>query len=274
MAVTPASLSAGWRAHCVASAADDAQFTPREDALVLCTPTNPGYYWGNCLLLPHAPRDQDLAHWCARFKAELPEAQHVAIGFDVPTLAEPLPTWQAAGFEIEDCTVLELAPADLAAPTDTRSAGRVTMRSLRLPDEAEAVVDLQVTCDERDHDSSGYRRYRSRAMAAVAGWQARGVGDWFAAWVDGTMVANCGLVHDGQIGSVQHVETHPHWRRQGLCRALVQSACRHGFERWGLQRIVVSADPGDVAIRIYRAMGFRDIGATWQAQRRHPDDRR
>lgn len=274
MVVTRESLSAGWQAHCVASAADGAEFTPRDDALVLRTPANPGYYWGNCLLLPHAPRDADLAHWCARFAAALPAAQHVAIGFDAPMQAEPLPAWQAAGFEIEDTAVLELEPDGLAAPVAPRLAGRVEIRSLHLPAESEAVVDLQVVSDEGQHAEVGYRRYRSRAMAAVAGWQARGVGDWFAAWVNGAMVAHCGLVHDGHIGSLQHVETHPQWRRRGLCRALVQAACHQGFVRWGLQRLVVGADTNDVAIGIYRGLGFRDIGGYWHAQRRHPEDRR
>jgi ribosomal protein S18 acetylase RimI-like enzyme len=270
--VTRGSLSPGWQAHCVASAADDAEFTPRDDALVIRTAANPGYYWGNCLLLPHAPRDGDLAHWCTRFAAELPEAQHVAIGFDAPALAEPLPSWRAAGFEIEDNAVLTLAAIDLAAPIAPLAGGRVQIRELVLPDETAAAVDLQVDCNEHGHEPAGCRRFRERAMDAVRHWQSRGIGSWFGAWVDGALVASCGVVHDGRLGSLRHVETHPEWRRQGLCRALVRAACAQAFGAWGLRQLVVDADPHDVALGIYRALGFRDIGGYWQAQRRAPGD--
>ena len=57
-------------------------------------------------------------------------------------------------------------------------------------------------------------------------------------------------------------------RRRGLCRALVHHVCRHAFDTLGLQRLVMCADPHDVAIGIYRSVGFVQVESHWCLQRR------
>jgi predicted GNAT family acetyltransferase len=75
-------------------------------------------------------------------------------------------------------------------------------------------------------------------------------------------------VHDGEMGRFQYVETQPDWRRRGLCRALIAWVCRDAFERLGLRRLVMCADPHDVAIGIYRSVGFAQVERHWCLQRR------
>jgi ribosomal protein S18 acetylase RimI-like enzyme len=82
------------------------------------------------------------------------------------------------------------------------------------------------------------------------------------------LAADCGLVHDGAMGRFQFVGTQPAWRRRGLCRALVHHVCRHAFDTLGLQRLVMCADPHDVAIGIYRSVGFVQVELHWCLQRR------
>ena len=72
---------------------------------------------------------------------------------------------------------------------------------------------------------------------------------------------------------IQRVETHPAWRRRGLCSALIHAVSNWGFAHWGLQKLYMCADPDDVAIGIYRGLGYRSVGADWHLQRRAPQDR-
>ena len=102
---------------------------------------------------------------------------------------------------------------------------------------------------------------------------AAGVGLWFAAFVGARPVADCGLVHDGRLGRFQQVGTHPAFRRRGLCRTLVHEVCRFAFDELRLQTLVMCADPHDVAIGIYRSLGFEPVSGHWQLQRRAPEDR-
>jgi protein-disulfide isomerase len=40
-----------------------------------------------------------------------------------------------------------------------------------------------------------------------------------------------------------------------------------------LAQAVLCADPHDVAITIYRALGYQPVGASWNLQRNAPQDR-
>ena len=71
--------SLGYRTDLAILALEGSQVTDRGDHLVIRTPGNPDYWWGNFLLL------QDLkpgsgGGWMARFAAEFPGAQHTALG--------------------------------------------------------------------------------------------------------------------------------------------------------------------------------------------------
>jgi hypothetical protein len=65
--------------------------------VVVRTPGNPTYYWGNCLLLEAPPGDDELAHWLRRFDKEIaasqPASQHVALGVNTPYAGEKRPAW-------------------------------------------------------------------------------------------------------------------------------------------------------------------------------------
>ena len=55
----------------------------RGDHLVVRTPDNPTFWWGNFLLLAQPPADTDEARaWLARFEAELPASRHRTFGVD------------------------------------------------------------------------------------------------------------------------------------------------------------------------------------------------
>ena len=57
----PAELSAGWRTDLI-FARFDGELIERPDCLVVRTPANPSFWWGNFLLFDHAPK----AGWARR----------------------------------------------------------------------------------------------------------------------------------------------------------------------------------------------------------------
>lgn len=247
----------------------------RDDCLVVRTPSNPTFYWGNCLVVPQAPGDGDLAHWLARFEEEIgrlqPESRHVAIGIDAEWQGQHSPAWQAAGFECIVSRMLRLQPGELRAPPKP-ARGQVELRELDLAHDAESVIEVETT-DIDGFEPAGYRLFRRRAHQGHAAMQAAGVMTWFGLWCDGQLAATCGLMRDGGQGRFQHVVTHAGFRRRGLCTALVHGVARFALERWGCRGVYMAADPDDVAIGIYRAVGFRDLSTAAGLQRRQPQDR-
>ena len=91
------------------------------------------------------------------------------------------------------------------------------------------------------------------------------------------LAADYGRMRDGTTpgatGRFQHVTTHPDWRRRGLCSALVHEVTRFGFAKWQLARVVMCADPADVALAIYESLGYRRIDSEWSLQLRAVRDR-
>ncbi len=270
-------LGLGWQSHLLACRFGG-EIDERDDCIVMRSPSNPTYYWGNCLILPAAPRDADLALWLRRFDEEIasrqPQSTHVAVGVNVATLSEALPSWRNAGIdEFDETAVLTLERAGLSAAPTVRDTSALALRTLDLSRELDLAVEAQVAARDDSFEEAGYRVFRRSAMQRMAAVQAAGRGDWFGAVVGDVLAADCGLVHDGVLGRFQYVETQSEWRRRGLCRALVHHVCRHAFDTLGLQRLVMCADPHDVAIGIYRSVGFTQVESHWCLQRRPARDR-
>ena len=205
--------------------------------------------------------------------APQPDSRHRAFGIDVRERLALPPEFAAAGFTLNEATVLTLARDQLLPPREAPAG--LEFRVLELPRDSAAVVDKQVAVDEALHERVGYRLFAERQTARYAAMQRDGLGHWFGmvATVDGrpALVASCGLFRDPArsdgLGRFQFVSTHPAWRRRGLCSALVHAACRHGFEAMDLRTLVMVADPADVAIGIYESLGFRRGVSTWQFER-------
>lgn len=269
-------LGLGWQSHLLACRFG-AEIVVHDDCIVLRSPDNPTYYWGNCLILAEAPRDADLPGWLARFEAEIGRVQlasrHLAFGVDASELPHPLPTWRVAGIdELDAMAVLVLEPPRLAARPAVRDVPNLELRALRLPQETALAVEAQVASRDASFEAEGYRVFRRASMQRIEAMHALGRASWFGAMAGGALAADCGLVHDGVLGRFQYVTTQAAWRRRGLCRALVHHVCTHAFERLGLQRLVMCADPHDVAIGIYRSVGFAQVERHWCLQRRPRGD--
>ena len=56
--------------------------TDHGDYLVVETPDDPGYYYGNLLVFPAAPQVGEVAYWTRRFHEHLPDLQHVTFSWD------------------------------------------------------------------------------------------------------------------------------------------------------------------------------------------------
>jgi ribosomal protein S18 acetylase RimI-like enzyme len=268
-----AELRPGWRSDFILHR-QGALVAERGDCIAVRTPGNPTFYWGNFLLLPTAPLDADLAFWQRRFHDEIgrwqPESLHLAFGVNGPPDGQDLPAWRAQGFDLVETAVLRLHAGQLRAPAKP-PRGDLRFRAFDLKHEIEAIVALQCA-DSHGFEAAGYAGYRRRQMARYAQMAGAGLAAWFGVWCDGVLAADCGLMRDGPLGRFQRVATHPAWRRRGLCSALVHGVSSWGLEHWGLEELLMCADPEDVAIGIYESLGFCRIDRECCLQRYAPQD--
>jgi GNAT superfamily N-acetyltransferase len=227
--------------------------------LVVRTPQNPGYYWGNFVLVRAARSD---AHrWLEVFATEFPGAAHVAIGLDATVADEgDVRGYVAAGLTPDISTVLTAT-----ALSPRRSAVDAVLRPLHGDDDWRESLRLRRLLD--DDDSPAHRAFSERKVAEYRRLVEDGAGTWFGAFVADRLVTQLGVFGDGSgVARYQAVETDPDYRRRGLATALIQLAGEHAL-REGARRLVIVADPDYHAIDIYRGLGFVEAEAQVQLQR-------
>lgn len=232
----------------------------RSDHLVVRTPTNPIYYWGNFVLVTDPERVDDAAHWLDVFETELPDAAHRAIGLVTqPTDAE---AWKAVDLELthDDVLVAETCPELTPVPQG------YLVKQIRDAIEWEQSSGLRIAeFAEGDPREAEHERKRTASRAALS---EQGDLAWFGAFHGDRLVAELGIVDCGEgAARYQSVVTGAEHRRQGLAGHLLGVAAQWAAER-GARRWVIVADAGSDAGRLYRSRGFRPVESGARAERR------
>ena len=228
----------------------------RGDHLVVRTPANPTYYWGNFLLLSVPPDDvARVEHWKRVHHTEFPDAGHVTLGIDRPgSVADDTAVLVAAGMRVEE--VVAMTASSVHPPA--RPARDAEIRVLAGDADWEQQLDLMV----EGEDEHVTRDFAARKVAANRELTEAGAGAWWGGFVDGRLVASLGIFSAGEgLARFQAVKTLADFRNQGLAGALVVAASRHAASALGARQLVMAADPSYSAIRVYRAVGFTE-GAT------------
>lgn len=234
--------------------------------LVVRTPRNPTFWWGNFLLLPGVPPPDQATGWLETFTREFPDAAHRAIGFDGKAgRVDDLAGFAAAGMDVEGSTVMT-ADRVHEPPRPNRDA---VYRALAGDDDWHQQAELSVACRDDSFDEEGYRNFATKRAATMRDLTEAGHGGWFGAFVDGRLLSAMGLfATETGLARFQSVETHPDARGRGLAGTLVHHASAHGFAEYGARTLVMVADPDYAAIRLYRSVGFADTETQLQADRR------
>lgn len=242
--------------------AEGSTVTECSDHIVVRTRQNRLFWWGNFILLATAPRAGEIAGWLNRFAAAFPAARHCAFGVDVTDAAEvDDAVFTSAGLAAERGVVL--TASDVREPP--RPNPIAVIRPLAGPEDWRRAADLRAACGAPDESAArpeelrfGELRLLARRRLAEAGGAT-----WFGAFTAGRLVAQLGLVPlPGGLARFQDVETHPSFRRQGLAGTLVWHAARFGLDQLGAARLVIVAEQGSPATRVYTSVGFAPIEDT------------
>ena len=133
-----------WHTDLAVLVASGSAVEEHADHLVVRTPTDPTYDWGNLVMVTDPATVDDAARWEAVFTSSFPGAGHRAIG--LPTEPTDVAAWEACGLEIEHEDVLVRD-----APLERRPL-------------AEGYVVRQLTSDEDWERSRPVRREARRRV--------------------------------------------------------------------------------------------------------------
>src|SRR4051794_10284421 len=97
-------LPLGWHTDLAVRRAGGSTVEEHRDHLVVRSPDNPAFHWGNFVLVTDPVAVDDADRWVSVFEAEFPGAEHRAVGL----VAEPTDDsgWYAHGLVVEHEDVL------------------------------------------------------------------------------------------------------------------------------------------------------------------------
>jgi len=245
----------------------DGKILDRGDYLVILTPDNPRFHWGNFLLFKSPPKREDFQLWKNIFHREIAshlDVHHIAFGWDtVKGEAGDAEAFVDAGFKVFKSVVL--STNKVRAPTNFNTD--VVIRPLCGDSEWQQAINNQIACREPDHDIESYTQFKIDQMLRYRKMTKAGVGHWFGAFLGDKMVADLGIFQVDNRARFQSVVTHPDYRRLGICGTLVYKSSRYAFEKMNVKTLVMIADEEYHAARIYESVGFvpkeRQVGLSW-----------
>jgi len=150
----------------------------RGDYIVIKTPSNPGYFYGNLLLFFDAPKAGSLERWKHKFRDEFrgdPGITHFTFLWDTPDEIGDISDLKAANFQINSSKVLT---ASAVHPPPKLNAA-VEMRVITTDDEWRAVTALQIRCGEEDYEPAAYSAFKHAQMSHYRAMSEAGRGAWF-----------------------------------------------------------------------------------------------
>ena len=224
---------------------------------------NPHAQYANHLFLPGPPAELEL--WARRFADAFPDFDHVCLRWDdVPPPEGLLDAARARGFEPDDGVAMALETVRIEPRAD------LLIRPLRCA-EFELAMDLDRLCHPGEEDGSpGYAAFLRTQRGIEERWVQDGHAAWWGAFEGELLVGACGFADCGHLGRFQSVQTHPEFRRRGVCSSLAAVVAADGLKR-GLRRVLLAAEPDGPALGTYRRVGFVDVG-TQYALTCTPDD--
>jgi len=185
----------------------EGRITERENYYVAETPGIPGFFWGNLLIMKEPPGSGDLVRWTDLFKKEFSHqalVKHTTFGWDSPEGAEgDLQPFIDAGFDVERAVVLTAGENDIVLPAKTTHFAEV--RPLTVDFEWRSAISNQVACRRDAFKEKMYLPFKKTQMAKYRRMVDAGLGQWFGAFVDGTLVAECGLFVSNGVARYQEL---------------------------------------------------------------------
>ncbi|NOR61750.1 MAG: GNAT family N-acetyltransferase [Rhodobacteraceae bacterium] len=230
------------------------------DCIEVRTPANYDFWFGNYLLLDGPPAVPEIAGWTARFEAafiDAPAVRHKCLQWpdDGRDTSAMRTEFERLGWEFDQTSVL--------AATESQAVRKppegVVFREVLGAEDWGKMLTLHVLTRPDGFSEVAYRAFKTKRLEEFQALISAGRGHWHGAFKGAELVADMGIFHREGISRFQEVSTHPEHRRQGICAALVHYvSCAEQVARRG-NRMVILADKGEPAERIYKRCGYAEI---------------
>ena len=224
-----------------------------EDHIIVKTPSNPKYHWGNCLLVLDHSLVNQAQTWVYKFHQNFPNADWISIA--LPVMPKNLDDWQSQGISFDPLDVLQTNQLPQSFPLPSG----YLVRALERDDwELLAQKEIEENLISKMYEPKEYEEFIIQLNKSRKDLCEKGKAAWFGAFFDNVLVANLGIVVCGTTARYQSVETQSSHRRKGLASHLLGMAAKWAADN-GCGNWVIVTEATNDAGRVYRRAGFESV---------------
>jgi ribosomal protein S18 acetylase RimI-like enzyme len=238
----------------------NSQVLEKDAYLVVKTPTNPNFHWGNFISFKNAPVNGDEVRWPEIFKKEfsdISDIKHRAFTWEEEKIGIAKSIFEENGYEFDINKVL--AAEKVRVPAKMNQDGNISIRPVQTDNEWNQSLLNQLFANEGKYEEKGFLIFKKRQMDMYRRMSLAGRGHWFGAFNGSELAADLGIFFEGKIARYQSVVTHPDYRRKGICARLVYEAGLFAKKNYQVETLVMIADANYHAARIYESVGFKKV---------------
>ena len=221
------------------------------DYIFVRSPDNPDFFWGNFLVFPEPPQAGDFSKWTSHFEKEFSGMEginHMTFEWDDSSEKPNLEEFQKNGFEYDETIVL-VAKGGIH-PVYENDA--IEMKAIKSDEDWGKLIDFQVEVNPDGYREESLRPFIEKRFQDYRHYSQSGLGNWYAAYQDGRMVADLGLYAEDGVARYQNIKTHEDYRKRGIAQTLMQFAASD----LGADYFVIQAEDDGPAINMYQSIGF------------------
>ncbi|MFA6237840.1 MAG: GNAT family N-acetyltransferase [Bacteriovorax sp.] len=226
-----------------------------EDFLVVKTPTNPTFFWGNLIYFSAPPAEGSLEKWKILFREHFHSmnVEHMTFAWDSPEGTEGLVApFINDGFDLEKSVVM--SARNIVLPIKYNRD--IVVRPIETEDEWLLIVENHVLARGDNFQEVPFRKFASRQISNYRLMVNNKLGYWLGAFLGEQLVGDLGIFSEHGLARFQTVVTRPDFRRRGVCSTLVYETCKFAMDKMNAEELIMVADPEYHAAKIYESVGF------------------
>ena len=249
-----------------AIASADAQIQDNGDHIIVATPDNPDFYFGNFVIFAKPPTLDSISVWENIFSQNFPKAEHKAFAWQGHITTDDSTKLKARGYQIYEHIVLQRNTNPSSTPqTD------LTCRPLVSDADWDAAVQNHYEARQLSEELQKKRlRFLQKLFAKFRRLTLGQSAVWYGAFLQDELIGTLGICACENLGRFQEVVLKEKFRSQGFGTQFVALAMNDALTRLPIDTFVIVAEAGSVAERVYRKLGFgeatREQGMLWVAQ--------
>lgn len=243
-----------------------------DEFIVLKTPDNPNYYFGNQLVLKVPLHSKTRKQWQHAFRqafADMPQVTHEAYswqrGEQLPTNA--LQEFANDNFIYEEDHILTLPRSQFITPHQLNN--QVSIRALRTEADWQQWMQLSIEEMTDTYQETNLRPYLIAKKTKYQQLETNGHGQYLGAFVGDRLIGYAGLYHLNNLARFQSVHVIPEYENQKIAKTLLTRLIEQVNPQ--VETLIIVADEHYHATLLYQSLGFkvteRQCNLCWWPQR-------